>query len=264
MIKPQRYPGGNLAINLKSTVFAIIQIIHDCPKHHALGVITMVTNQSANRAQSHPLAWQLQVEAWRLQACNHRPGSQERNYYLTQIIRVIAPKLWRVNTPYYADALQQTWTYFVDHICTQYDPSRASISTWLNVYLRYRHQDLVQWAAEEQRNHICLDPQMPETADHPAQVIRDVASKDYGSSEWLEQVIHWVETDADGILRQTHVRGRPDINCQTILLLRLPPVTPWRAIATRFNQKVPTLAGFYQRQCLPRLRQFGQTAGLLD
>jgi hypothetical protein len=33
---------------------------------------------------------------------------------------------------YYADALQQTWLHFSKHICTTYDPDRASVVTWLN------------------------------------------------------------------------------------------------------------------------------------
>lgn len=221
-------------------------------------------DQSASRTQSLPLDWRTQVEAWRLQACHYPPDSKERKHYLTKIIRVIAPRLWRINTPYYADALQKTWEYFVDNICTKYDPSRALMTTWLNVYLRYRHLDLVKWAAEERQKLIPLDPQVSEAENSESKVIKEVASKDYGSLELLEQVIHWVETDADGMLRQTHLTGRPDITCQTIILLRLPPETPWKEISARFNEKVPTLASFYQRQCLPRLRKFGQSEGLLE
>lgn len=224
----------------------------------------MVMDQSASRDQSLPLEWQIQVQEWRLQACHYPPDSRQRKHYLTKIIRVIAPKLWRVNTPYYAEALQKTWEYFIRNVCTTYDPSRALLTTWLNVYLRYRHKDLVKWAAADRQKLILLDPQASEAEGDASKVIKEVPSKDYGSLDLLEQVIHWVETDADGVLRQTHLMGCPDINCQTIILLRLPPETPWKEISARFNEKVPTLASFYQRQCLPRLRKFGQSEGLLE
>lgn len=169
-----------------------------------------------------------------------------------------------VNTPYYAEALQKTWEYFIRKVCTTYDPSRAFLITWLNVYLRYRHQDLVKQAAADRQKLVSLDPHASDAKDPPLKVIKEVPSKNYGSLDLLEQVIHWAETDADGMLCQTHLTGRPDITCQTILLLRLPPETPWKEISARFNEKIPTLAAFYQRQCLPRLRKFGQAEGLLE
>src|ERR671933_2743836 len=80
------------------------------------------------------------------QACRHRGGSAERQKNLTKIIRLIANKLWRGNTPYYQDALQQTWVYFCQNICEgntgePYNPSRGSVITWLNFYLKRRLQD---------------------------------------------------------------------------------------------------------------------------
>lgn len=244
-------------------IFQSFKSFNSPPDHH-FGVIPMVMDQSASRDQSLQPDWQIQVEQWRLQACQYSPDSRERKHYLTKIIRVIAPKLWRVNTPYYADALQKTWAYFIRKVCTTYDPSRALLTTWLNVYLRYRHQDLLKQAAEEQQKLIPLDPQVSDAEGTTSKVIKEVPSKDYGSLGLLEQVINWVETDTDGMLRQIHLTGRPDINCQTIILLRLPPETPWKEISTRFNEKVPTLAAFYQRKCLPRLRKYGQSEGLLE
>lgn len=224
----------------------------------------MASHQSKNYTRSLSLDWQIQVEAWRQQACKYPPDSRERQYYLTKIIRVIAPKLWRVNTPYYPEALQKTWEYFSRNICTTYDPSLALMTTWLNVFLRYRHLDLLTQAAQERKKLIPIDPQVAATEGTDSTVIKEVISKNYGSLKLLEQVMHWVETDADGTLRQTHLTGRPDIDCQTIILLRLPPETPWKEIAARFNEKIPTLASFYQRQCLPRLRDLGRAEGWLD
>ncbi len=52
-----------------------------------------------------------------IEACSHRVGSAERQRNLTRIIRLINNKLWRESTPYYQDALQQTWVYFCQNIC---------------------------------------------------------------------------------------------------------------------------------------------------
>ena len=74
------------------------------------------------------------------EACKHPPGSAARQRNLTRIIRLISPKLWREHTPYYQDALQQTWVYFCHNICEgrtgrAYDPDRGTIVTWLNFYV---------------------------------------------------------------------------------------------------------------------------------
>src|SRR5437868_221110 len=80
------------------------------------------------------------------EACKHPPGSPERQKNLTKIIRSVKNKLWKENTPYYQDALQQTWVYFCQNICEgntgrPYDPNRGGIVTWLNFYLKKRLHD---------------------------------------------------------------------------------------------------------------------------
>jgi hypothetical protein len=42
----------------------------------------------------------------------------------------------------------------------------------------------------------------------------------------LEETYQWVQTDPDGELASTHVKGRPDVTCQILILRRLPPETP--------------------------------------
>ena len=80
------------------------------------------------------------------EACEHPSGSPQRQKLLTQIIRLSASRLWRESTPYYQDALQQTWLYFCRNVCEgltgqTYDSSYGSVITWLNAYLRRRLQD---------------------------------------------------------------------------------------------------------------------------
>ena len=82
------------------------------------------------------------------ETCRQKLDSIERRLGLTKIVRltVKSGRLWKENTPYYEDALQQTWLYFCRNLCEaatgeKYDPNRSSVTTWLNAYLRRRLQD---------------------------------------------------------------------------------------------------------------------------
>lgn len=203
------------------------------------------------------------------QACGYLPGSQERQKLLTQIIRLTSRKLWRESTPYYEDALQQTWLYFCRNVCEgltgqAYDPTCGSVITWLNAYLKHRLQDFDINQRREQattvffRHHQSTSGDRSETIDlinnlpAPAQV-----------PPILENLEIWVNTDSDGELRHTYIKGRPDVNCQVLILKRLPPEISWRELSEEFGLPIPTLSSFYQRQCLPRLRSFAKLEGLL-
>lgn len=201
--------------------------------------------------------WQNQVQDLILKARQYPDDSQKRNYYLTQIIRLIEPKLWKFHTPYYADALQQTWIYFVKNVCTTYDPSRANVVTWLNHHLRFRHHDLVKKAQTYQQREISLDAEL---SDHQGSTLKisDIPTREYGSLSWLETVIQQIELDVDGTLRQIHLKDHPELNCQSLMLLRLPPETPWKEISAQFGVPLPTLSCFYRRKCIPYLQQLAQ------
>jgi hypothetical protein len=76
-------------------------------------------------------------------------------------------------------------------------------------------------------------------------------------------LVMWVQTDSEGELRRTCIKGRPDVNCQVLILQRLPPEVSWKELSEEFGLSIPTLSSFYQRQCLPRLRKFAELEGLL-
>lgn len=203
------------------------------------------------------------------QACGHSPGSPQRQKLLTQIIRLSSRRLWRESTPYYQDALQQTWLYFCRNVCEGltgqiYDPAHGSVITWLNAYLKRRLQDFYLnqyreqavtvphkvWQSGSGRNSEISDPidNLPATPQAPP---------------ILENLEIWVKTDANGELRNTHIKGHPEVNCQVLILKRLPPEVSWKELSETFGLPIPTLSSFYQRQCLPRLRKFAELEGLL-
>jgi len=191
----------------------------------------------------------------------HKPGSTERQQGLTQIIRLTTKsgKLWKDNSPYYEDALQQTWLYFCRNLCEattadKYDPNRSSVITWLNAYLKHRLQDFRLQAQTATKKMSVADESIDwiETIEAPLDI-----------PPILEHTRQWVQTDPNGELRRVHIQGYPQVNCQTLLLQRLPPESPWETIAAQFDLSVSTLSSFYRRQCVPRLRQFGESEAYL-
>lgn len=198
------------------------------------------------------------------ETCRHPPGSVQRQRGLTQIIRSTTPKLWRDHSPYYADALQQTWVYFCQNICeaktgAQYDPNFGSVATWLNAYLKRRLQD----GFIEQQKRAAQTAQVKRSLSEEEFDPVDNLAAEPDAPPILEAVKVWVEADFSGELRQIHIEGHPTVTVQQLILRRLPPETSWKDLAAEFGLSVSTLSSFYQRQCLPRLRKFGESEGYL-
>lgn len=203
------------------------------------------------------------------EACSHPPGSLLRQRNLTRIIQLASSKLWKDSSAYYQDALQQTWIYFCQNICEsgtgdRFDPSRGSVTTWLNAYLKRRLQDFFidrqkQQALQASEVRRTARSGEPINISHPLDTVE--AKPDVPPI--LEEVRAWVEADPTGELGSVHVERHPDITCQVLILRRLPPETSWKDLSAEFGLSVSTLSSFYQRQCLPRLRKFGESEGYL-
>ena len=57
-----------------------------------------------------------------------------------------------------------------------------------------------------------------------------------------EETLNWVKNDPNGELSSIHVKKRPDITCQVLILRRLPPPTDWKTLEAEFNCSYSTLA----------------------
>lgn len=198
------------------------------------------------------------------EACKHPPGSAARQKHLTRIIRLVAPKLWRENTPFYQDALQQTWVYFCQNICEgntgrAFDRERGTIVTWLNFYLKKRLQDLL--TDDRKRKDLFVSKKSDDSTEALDPLENLPSEPDV--PPLLEAVRQWVEADPQGELRGIYITNRPDVTAQILILRRLPPETSWKDLAADYKLSVSTLSSFYQRQCLPRLRKFGELEGYL-
>ena len=196
------------------------------------------------------------------EACEHPHGSRKRQKKLTQIIRLVNNKLWKENTAYYEDALQETWVYFCQNICEgktgkQYDPNKSTVVTWLNNYLKWRLKDGFIKTAKQNKQTA------PVRVNESNQVIDPVDSLPAkpDTPSILEEVEKWVLDDPSHKLRQTHLDNHPQITCQFLILKRLPPETPWKTLAAEYKISPGTLSSFYQRKCKPLLREFSEFQG---
>ncbi len=203
------------------------------------------------------------------EACSHPPGSPNRQKRMTQIIRLVSGKLWRESAAYYQDALQQTWIFFCQNLCEKttgerYDPDRSSIVTWLNYYLRRRLQDY-QLNAQKQQIRTAQGPSFTSRSGEVEERVDpiDTLPANPDVPPILDEVRSWAEADASGELRQVFIEGYPQVNCRELILRRLPPETAWKELSAEFGLSVSTLSSFYQRQCLPRLRKFGESEGYI-
>ena len=197
------------------------------------------------------------------QACQFEPDALERKLYLTKLIRCIenSGRLWKDASPYYEDALQMTWVYCCLNLCEgstgkAYDPTLASVVTWLNSYLKWRLHDL-SVAYRKRLNEV----ELSELTDSSS--LWDSSKHRPEVPPILEETRAWVERDSTHELRSLSLKDHPHVTAQYLILQRLPPETSWQDLATQLNISISTLSSFYRRHCLPALRKFGKNQGYL-
>ena len=168
-----------------------------------------------------------------------------------------------IGVPDYEDAIQQTWLYFCRNLCEAttgdaYNPERASVITWLNAYLKHRLQDIRIKAAS---NAIAAYTHLSDF-DESLDPVNNIPAPP-APPPILSDILEWVELEGS-LLRSIHLRDRPDINCQVLIQRRLPPETTWEELAKEFKVGISSLSTFYQRECFPRLLNFGKSQGYLE
>ncbi len=193
-------------------------------------------------------------------------GSPERQQKLSELFRRVmkSRKLWQEPTEYYNDALQEMWEYCCHHL-EEYDPTRAGVITWLDYHLkrnlrRFRDRKIRE-GRRQQTSYRTEDGQQLDPLD------RVEAKADIQPClEMWERTLQWVQADPKGILQNACFRRRPEINAQTLFLQRFPSETPWRNIAQQYAlnpAEAKDLPKWYNRRCLPLVRQFAITQGWL-
>lgn len=202
-----------------------------------------------------------------LNAQSNPVGSGQRQRSLNQLLRLLqaSGKLgrpFRHEFPHlyeeiYAEALQRLFIY----ICQKIDLYRPEhkVLQWVNFMLKTRffyeaRQDCVAHYRPE-RQRLSQQPwlDIDEVENYP--YLGSIPQPPEPTLE--EQARDYIETDPEGTLAQTHIRGRPDITLQALILRNLDGYK-WHEIATAFEIALPTIHSFYRRQ-LPKLKpQFQQ------
>jgi hypothetical protein len=199
------------------------------------------------------------LEQLAIEICQEPPGSPLRQRKLTTMIKILSRELWRETSPYYGDALQDTYTFLCRRLCDLYDPDKAMVKTWLNNHLKWRLFALKQEATEDAKKRVYM-PSSPEDGLDPIANIPAPALSEYSIVDALRD---YLLEDKDGKLRSIHMLNRPDINVQSISLRRLPPdETGWSKLATEYQSTIPGLSAFYQRKCVHHLRKFLEDEGI--
>jgi hypothetical protein len=208
------------------------------------------------------------------EARQYSPRSFHRQRILNCMVAKIvkSKRLWSERCDVYEDALQDSLVFFCRNLCESdtgkpYDSSRATMITWINFYLKWRIHRLK--GIQEKRfwktaspwwgnNGEMIDPLDLVPAPEPTPLV-------------LDAILEWVQADPTGMLYSTHLRKRPHVNCQFLLLRRLPPETHWQKIADEVNARfpeqpkvgIPTLSALYIRKCLPMLKDYLDAQGLI-
>ncbi len=201
-------------------------------------------------------------------ACEYPLQSLERQQVLAKVHLLVmkSGKLWKEHTSYYNDALQEMWEYCCEHP-EEYNPDIKSPIVWLDDELKKRLRRMRDAKYRQQRRFLIAKQTEQKVKNNPIDDI--VASPDIQPAmEIWEKTISWVQEDPDTKLRSICFRKRPVINAQALILRRLPPDTlSWKTIAAEFNlnpQEAKDLPKFYNRKCLPLLREFGLTNGYIE
>lgn len=194
--------------------------------------------------------------------------SLERQQVLAQMHLLVmkSGKLWREHTSYYNDALQEMWEYCCEHL-EEYNPDIKGPIVWLDDELKKRLRRMRDGKYRQQRRFITIKQTEQGVTNNPIDDI--VSSPDIQPAiEIWEKTIQWVQEDPERRLTSICFRKRPEINAQALILRRLPPNTlSWKTIGAEFNlnpAEAKDLPKFYNRKCLPLLREFGLSQGYIE
>ncbi|MBS9389232.1 MAG: sigma-70 family RNA polymerase sigma factor [Dolichospermum sp. WA123] len=200
------------------------------------------------------------------ETCQHPTGSLARQKGLNQIILLIQKtgKLLRgTGIPDAEEALQETWCFFCRNLCEAtsakepYNPDKSSVITWINNYFSYRLQDK-RISYYEQKSKFDFFLEENDQLD-PANLIPAPTEP----RPILNEIQEWLKTNSSE-LKRIHIRNRPDVNSYILITRRLPPEKSWLDLSVEFGIPVATLSNFYQRQCFPRLLNFGKSQAYFD
>jgi len=191
-----------------------------------------------------------------ISAQQHPPMSLQRRVALNKLVSSIIqsgklshPHQYRYSQ-LYQDIEQEAYQNLFFYLCQnieKFDPSRASLITWLNFLLTHRFfQDA---HAKIKDNYL----------DQPRQEFSHQIPANSDQNTILSELVReYLESDPENILKNEYIRNHPKANYQCLALRRFAG-QQWREIAADLNLSISTLSRFYQRSTTkfaPKIRSY--------
>jgi hypothetical protein len=200
------------------------------------------------------------------EAQQHPPRSKQRQQALAKLLGAIQQS-GKLTRPYpgqfhgfyediYDEAKQRLFCYICERI-DDYNPS-FEVLQWVNFLLKQRFfMEASRSIMPTLHNGIDAKRVKRLTLDdleknNPAEVNPQL------TPSLSQEIIHYLETDPEGLFNQTYTSNQPAANFQ-FLALKLLSGYSWKEISEELGIKISTLSSFYQR-CLtkfsPKLREY--------
>lgn len=234
-------------------------------------------------------SWCQQLEALMKQTCAAPPKSEARRRLSDRLIRHLQSR----NIPYsqsydrasqsersaspqrqrayllHQEAVSQTWLHFLKNLCecqTQNTQSSYVSQACIVVKCRlrkYYHCRLLDLKIEDWQRSKQAVNLLDEDGDvRSLEEILVAPAAD--TPDLLDELRQWLQADESGILRQTYLGDRTNVNAQVVLLRRLCDDLPGKAIAEEFGVTQGNLTSFFKNRCLPLLHKFLEEQGYID
>lgn len=171
-------------------------------------------------------------------------------------------KLWRgggtIDPDDLAEAESRTWLFICQHL-KDYDRSKGTVINWYNNILKWRIQDIWREKGVDMRRFMA-----PILGENGELMFDQDPAAPSECPDILAHVYEWLNEN-EAKFKAIHMRDRPNINCYVLLLSRLPDQDiSWKALSHKLDARLSSISGFYQNQCWPLLRTFGEDNGYLD
>lgn len=229
--------------------------------------------------------WCQKLQDLMQQACAAPPKSAARRKLSDQLIRHLQSK----NIPYspsydriaqagtsgsrkqqlfHQEAANKTWLHFLLNLCecqtknTQspyVDNTCEHVKGRLCTYYNKRLDDLEEQDRKERNRQFTMP-----AGDEDDRSLEDILAAPADTPDLIQELRQWLQADASGVLRQTHLRDKPAINVQVVLLRRFCDDLPWADITAEFGVPQGTVYQFFRDRCLPLLQLFLAEQGYID
>ena len=196
-------------------------------------------------------------------AQNSPVSSKARNLALNKLCIAIPDKLSRPSASkfcsyfIYLEIIEEALANTLFYICKnidKYHPKKATVMGWVQFYFTNRIKDVIRKKRLETQRIVLI------SNDSNEDFIYDHPDPNSQSPSLVQEIRQILLDDPENYFKNTHIRGNPDANFQSIALFYLDGLK-WEEIAEKFNSKISTLSSFYERKLTefaPKIKQYIQ------